>query len=130
MNLSDFMPQQDVVLGVAERVSHRFPEPSGACEYMTADLVKELTARKLPAKHVVGMFRLDEPDAEKYAIFDDTEGRDEYEVEHDWVEIEGRILDISAKQFRKSVHEKIPDIVFIGQSDPLAGRYHLINYHG
>lgn len=129
MKLTDFMPQQNVILGVAEMVSRRFPNFEGACELMSAELVKELKKRNVRALHAVGTFRLDEPDAERYAEYEE-DGHDEYEVAHDWVEVEGKILDISAKQFAKSVHEKLPNIVFIGYDSPLYNRYQLINYHG
>lgn len=124
------MPQDDIVLGVAERVSARHSNPAGACELMAEELVKELDRRGIRAQHAVGLFVLDFPDADKYAEFDIDIDRDETEVEHDWVEVGGKILDISAKQFRKSVEETIPDIVFIGHAEPLAARYKFLNYYG
>ena len=128
MNLSDYMPQDDIVSGIAQRVSGRYPDATGHCEAMSAELVKELKRHGIFAKHAVGMFQLDEPDAHKYAEYDDDEGRDEYLVEHDWVEVEGRILDISARQFKKSVHEAIPDILFINYNHRLYERFQLVNY--
>ena len=71
------------------------------------------------ANIVEGLFVLDEPNAGKFI----TEYDDEYEVPHDWINIEGKILDISSKMFRKSVHENIPDVVYIGFRSPLYVRY-------
>ena len=129
MNLSDYMSQEDIIVALAERVSKRHPNPTGKCETMSRELVNELKKRGIFAKHAVGMFKLDEPDALRYVEYDDEEGRDEYEVEHDWVEVEGKILDISAKQFKRSVHEPIPDILFMDYNHRLYERYQLVNYH-
>jgi len=128
--LAKFLPQVDVILAIAERVSNKYPNTKGACELIARDLVKELKIRGINAKHVVGNFTLDEPDAEQYMDCDCWDGQDEYEVNHDWVEVEGKILDVSAKQFRKSVSENIPDIVYIGYTNPLRKRYKFLNYYG
>lgn len=129
MELKQFLSKKTIIVGVAEMVAKKYTNPVGACEIMSADLVKELSKRGISARHVVGIFRLDEPDARKYIDCDCDEGRDEYEVEHDWVEVGGKILDISAKQFRNSVYDKIPDIIYIGQAEPFADRYEMLNYH-
>lgn len=110
-------------------VRNKYTVITGACELMAKDLCNELRKRNIRCTHSVGLFRLDEPDAEKYVYYDDEEGRDEYEVEHDWVEVEGKILDISASQFRKSVEDEIPDIVFINHTSPLCQRYYYLNDH-
>lgn len=128
--LAKFLPQNNVILAIAERVSNKYPNVKGACELIAKDLARELRSRGITAKHVVGNFTLDEPDAEQYMDCDCWDGQDEYEVNHDWVEVEGKILDVSAKQFRKSVSDIIPDIVHIGYSDPLRKRYKFLNYYG
>lgn len=128
--LAKFLPQPNLILAIAERVSNKYPNVKGACEIIAKDLAKELRNRGINAKHVVGNFKLDEPDAEQYMDCDCWDGQDEYEVNHDWVEVEGKILDISAKQFKKSVDDYIPNIVYINYSDPLHKRYKFLNYHG
>lgn len=128
--LTKFLKQNDIILAVAERVSEKYPDVSGKCERISKELANELKKYGVNAKHVVGNFTLDEPDAEKYMGCTDMNVQDEYEVNHDWVEIEGRILDITAKQFRKSVSENIPDILYIRFSDPLHARYRFLNNYG
>jgi hypothetical protein len=128
--LTKFLPQANLILAIAERIANKHPNVKGACELIAKDLTKELRSRGVNAKHVVGNFTLDEPDAEQYMECDCWDGQDEYEVNHDWVEVEGKILDVSAKQFRKSVTEYIPNIVHIGYSDPLHKRYKFLNYYG
>lgn len=128
--LAKFLPQNDVILTVASRVSSKYPNTKGKCEIISKDLVEELKSRGINAKHVVGNFILDKPDAEEYMECDCWDGQDDYEVNHDWVEVEGKILDVSAKQFKKSVGDSIPNIVFIGHSDPLSWRYKFLNYYG
>jgi hypothetical protein len=130
MDLKGIIPKANLILGIAERIRNKYPNPNGACELMAKDLVKALTRDGIYAKHVVGNFRLDEPDAEKYMACDDWDNQDEYNVNHDWVEIEGKILDISASQFKKSVYENIPDIVYIDYKSPLYIRYERVNYYG
>lgn len=128
--LAKFLPQVDIIDGLAQRISNKYPDVTGKCEHVAKELTAELNKRGINAKHAVGTFLLDEPDAEKYMECDDWDGQDEYNVNHDWVEVEGKILDITAKQFRKSVNENIPDIVYIRFSDPLYSRYRLVNYYG
>ena len=70
----------------------------------------------------MGIFTLDEPGAWKYRS-DEDENLDEYQVNHDWVNVEGKILDISADQFKKYVYVNIPDVVYISYSDPLYRYY-------
>jgi hypothetical protein len=48
---------------------------------------------------------------------------DEYLVDHDWVTVEGKILDVSARQFKRDVNDQIPDVVFIDYTSPLFLRY-------
>lgn len=121
MNLSDFMPQHDVIDALAHRVKQRYPL-KGACAYIAKDLAKELRARGISAKHVVGNFHLDEPGAFEYVAPLD-ELTDEYTVNHDWVEVEGRIIDASASQFKKYVHEDIPEVVIADYKHPLFTKY-------
>jgi hypothetical protein len=128
--LAKFLPQNDVILTVASRISSKYPNTTGKCEIIAKDLAGELKRKGINAKHVVGNFTLDEPDAEKYMECDCWDGQNEYEVNHDWVEIEGRILDVSAKQFGESVNDTIPNIVYIGHMDPLGQRYKFLNYYG
>jgi len=94
---------------------------------MAQELVKELRSRGIRAEHVMGIFTLDEPGAWRYRS-DEDEEFDEYEVNHDWVSVEGKILDISADQFRKYVHIPIPDVVYISYSDPLYRYYREMGY--
>jgi hypothetical protein len=130
MNLLELLSKDDIIAGISQRIIQRYPNVNGACEIIANDLARELNNKGVRAKHVVGNFILDEPDAEEYMDCDCWDGHDEYEVNHDWVEVEGKILDISAKQFRKSVRDSIPDIVHIGHADPLYSRYKFLNYYG
>ena len=95
---------------------------------MSADLTSALKSVGFNAKHVMGNFHLDEPGAAEFADDDDFENADEYAANHDWVEVEGRILDIAADQFRKYVDGKIPGIVFIDHTDPLYLHYEQLGY--
>ncbi len=122
------MPEQDQLLSVAAEVSRKYPLVKGQCEKIAKELTVALNSHGISAKHAVGVFTLDEPEAHKY-IKRDKENADEYEVEHDWVEVEGKILDLSAKQFRKSVKNPIPDIVFVDYHHPLFTHYQLTHYY-
>jgi len=116
------LPQNNIILAIAERVNRKYPNAFGYCGVMAKDLTEELTKYKINATHVMGEFALDEPNAEKYMECDEFSG-DEYKVSHDWVSVEGKILDISARQFREDVHEDIPDVLFIDHTSPLYLRY-------
>jgi hypothetical protein len=128
MNLAHNLPQREHILALAERVSKKYPNPHGMCEFMTNDLIDALRQANIRCDHVMGVFYLDEPGAFEYISPEDEEGADEYEVHHDWVSVEGKILDISARQFRKYVHQTIPDIVFAGFREPLFNYYKALGY--
>jgi len=123
MNLLEHLPQHNHVLGIAERVKAKFPNPKGKCEFMSKELAKALNNAGIRAEHVMGNFHLDAPGAFEYLSPEDEEGGDEYIVSHDWVNVEGKVLDISAKQFQQYVHVPITDIVYIGYADPLHNYY-------
>jgi hypothetical protein len=123
MNLTDSLPKHEYILAIAERVSNQYPSTKGQCEFMANDLVKELKKIGVRSNHVIGNFHLDEPAAFEYVSDKDEDSKDDYVVNHDWVNVEGKILDISAKQFRKYVTDPIPDIVFIGCENPLFNHY-------
>lgn len=122
MNLRDLVPKEQTILDVALQIKNKFPSSDGKCEYMANELTKALNGRGVRANHVMGIFTLDEPGAWKYRS-DEDEDLDEYQVNHDWVNIEGKILDISADQFKKYVHAPIPNIVYIRYSNPLYRYY-------
>jgi hypothetical protein len=126
MNLSDYMPQEDVVLGLAQRVKRKYPE-KGSCAFIARDLVKELLARGVSAKHVCGNFYLDEPGSFIFIAPLDIP-TDEYTVNHDWVEVDGKIVDAAATQFRKYVNDEIPEIVIANHTHPLYVKYDPIKY--
>jgi len=128
MNLTDNLPQREYILAIAERVNNRYPSVKGLCEFIANELVRELKRIGVRSSHVIGNFHLDEPAAFEYVSDEDEENQDDYAVNHDWVNIEGKILDISAKQFRKYVSVPIPDIVFIGHEDPLFNHYEELTY--
>lgn len=114
------LSKDDIILGLAERIQNKYPQnPQGYCAPMCKDLLSALKKYNINANIVEGLFVLDEPNAGKFI----TQYDDEYEVPHDWINIEGKILDISTKMFRKSVHENIPDVVYIGFRSPLYVRY-------
>lgn len=124
MKLVQNLPQREHILAIAERISQKYASPKGQCEFMARDLMKALSAAGIRANHVIGNFHLDEPAAFEYISPDDAEdGADEYAVNHDWVEVGGKILDISATQFQPYIHMPIPDIVFISVGDILANHY-------
>lgn len=127
MELSQFIPTDQIILAIAARVKKKFPSSDGKCEYMAQELVKALKEKEIRANHVMGIFTLDEPGAWKYRS-DEDEDFDDYEVNHDWVSVEGKILDISADQFKKYVHTPIPSIVYIKYSDPLYRYYNELGY--
>ncbi len=120
MNLSGMLSNDDIILGLAERIQNKYPQnPRGYCAPMSKELLAALKKYNIQANIVEGLFVLDEPNAGKFI----TQYDDEYEVPHDWLNVQGKILDISAKMFRKSVHENIPDVVYINFRSPLYIRY-------
>lgn len=129
MKLAKNLPQREHILAIADRISQKYASPKGQCEFMARDLLKALLDAGMRASHVMGNFHLDEPAAFEYICPDDVEdGSDEYAVNHDWIEIGGKILDISAKQFQPYIHSPIPDIVFISVGDPLANHYEQLGH--
>lgn len=126
MNLQQFIPKNDIILSVARTIKSKYPE-KGTCSYIARDLAKELKSRGIYAKHVVGNFHLDEPASYLFLSPKDTDN-DEYTIEHDWVEVEGNIVDPSASQFKKYVSCQIPDIVFINHKHPLFTKYEFIRH--
>jgi hypothetical protein len=127
MELVQFIPREQMIFGIASKTKSKFPSSDGECEYMARELSKALNEKGIRANHVMGIFELDEPGAWKYRS-DEDEDLDEYQVNHDWISVEGKILDISADQFRKYMNVKIPDIVYIKYSDPLFRHYKEIGY--
>ena len=126
MQLTKFLPQSDLIDGLALRVKSRYPE-KGACEFITKELVSELAARGIIARHVEGNFHLDEP-ASYLFISPLDEVNDEYTISHSWVEVEGVVIDAAASQFRKYVHDEIPDVVVANHTHPLYTKYEPLNY--
>lgn len=120
--LVEFLERDEIVLAIAERINTKYPNAHGQCAVMAKELTSELKRYGIPARHVVGQFRLDLPHAEKYMQADEFSG-DDCLVDHDWVSVEGKILDVSARQFRKDVTDNIPEIVFINHTDSLYLRY-------
>lgn len=123
MKLVESLNQHEIILAIAERINMKYPDAFGRCAVMAEDLTTELRKYGVSAKHILGQFRLDEPTALKYTEPDQDEGMDEYLVDHDWVTVEGKIIDISARQFKKDVNDQIPDVVFIDHTSPLFLRY-------
>jgi hypothetical protein len=120
--LVEFLQHDQIVLAIAERVNMKHPDAHGICAVMAKELTNELKRYGISAIHVVGQFRIDQPNAESYMEPDEFSG-DDCLVDHDWVRVEGKVLDVSARQFRKDVSDNIPDIVFINHTDPLFLRY-------
>lgn len=127
MELRQFIPIEQRILDTAAEIKSAFPTSDCNCEHMAEKLVAALKAEKIRAEHVMGIFTLDKPYAWKYRS-DEDEDFDDYEVNHDWVNVEGKILDISADQFAKYVDQKIPDIVFINYTSPLYKYYKELGY--
>lgn len=126
MKLTQFLPQADIIEGLAIRVKNKYPE-KGMCEFIAKALVKELKSRGINAKHVEGNFTLDEPAAYQFVSPLD-EVNDDYTIDHDWVEVEGVIIDPAASQFRKYVYDEIPSIVMANHTHPLYTKYEPKNY--
>jgi hypothetical protein len=122
MKLIESLNQHEIVLAIAERIAAKHPSVYGKCAIIAKELLDELTRYGVVARHVLGQFKLDKPNAENYIMPDQFSG-DDTSVDHGWITVEGKILDISAKQFRRDVEENIPDIVFIDHTDPLFLRY-------
>ena len=64
----------------------------------------------------MGTFELDEP------IVDYEENIEVIRPLHYWVEVDKKILDVTAKQFQNFVYEEIPDIIYGDYSE--LPRYH------
>lgn len=101
----------------------------GNCEPITRDITNELISQKMNAKHAVGNFILDKPDAKKYMGKYAHKVDDEYQVNHDWVEVGPFIIDATVKQFQPSIREKLPEIGFFSTNDHLSNRYSLIKHY-
>jgi hypothetical protein len=125
--LAKFLSQHDIIGAIAERINNKHPDVSGKCEIIAEELANELKKYGVNAKHVIGWFSLDEPSADRYASSLYTSD-DDYKVEHDWVDVEGKILDTTAKQFRDDVYIEIPDIVYADHAHPLYLRYEQTSY--
>lgn len=123
MKLLSQIPQHNHILGIAERVKQKYKSSSGKCEFMAVELTKALKDAGIRAQHVMGNFHLDEPAAYKYMSPEEEESFDDCAVSHDWVTVEGKILDISADQFNEYVEGEIPPIVFIDYTSPLHRHY-------
>jgi hypothetical protein len=124
--LTKFLPKADIIDGLAIRVKSRYPD-KGMCEFIAIDLVKELKSRGINARHVSGTFTLDEPAAYKFiSPLDET--NDEYTIDHDWVEVEGVIIDAAATQFKKYVYDEIPEVVMANYTHPLYTKYEPMHY--
>jgi hypothetical protein len=124
--LIKLLPQNNVIHGLAMRIKSKYPE-KGHCQFVAKDLAEELKNNGIFAKHANGNFHLDQPAAYLFISPLDTEN-DEYTIDHDWVEVEGVIIDPSASQFRKYVECEIPDVVMANHSHPLYTRYELVKY--
>jgi hypothetical protein len=130
MDLRSFISQDKVVLAIAERVRLKYSPLTTSSELIASFLAKSLKKYGIDAKHVIGTFMLDEPDAEQHVGSGEWDELDEYSAKHDWVEIGGKILDISASKYEKSVYDSLPRIVYVNQKSPLSTRYKTIKYHG
>jgi hypothetical protein len=120
MDLAGAISQNDLISALCMRIQGKYPSnPQGYCAPMTDELCKELSKYGIKSRKVEGLFLLDGPYAGKFITHYD----DEYEVPHDWLEHEGKVLDISAKMFRKYVDDQIPEIVYINHTSPLYNRY-------
>ena len=126
MQLTKLLSRNEIIDAIATRVKSKYPG-KGTCEFITKELVKELSLRGIFAKHVSGNFHLDEP-ASYLFVNPLDEVNDEYTIDHDWVEVEGMIVDAAASQFRKYVYEEIPDIVMANHTHPLYTKYEPLKY--
>jgi ribosomal protein S17E len=101
----------------------------GNCEPISRDITSELLSHKMIANHAVGNFILDKPDAKKYMGKYSDKVLDDYQVNHDWIEVGPFIIDATIKQFQPSILEKLPEIGFFGANDHLSNRYSLKKYY-
>lgn len=102
----------------------------GNCETIAQDISLVLKNNKIPANHVVGNFILDKPEASKYMTCSKIKILDNYQVNHDWVEVGPFIIDPTIKQFQPSVKQKLPEIGFLSFNDNLSNRYVFNKKHG
>jgi hypothetical protein len=128
MKLSQFLDQNDIIKSISERITQKYPNPKGLCQFIAKDLASELKNRGINARHVTGNFYLDKPGSFVFVSPDEDEPEDEYVVNHDWVEIEGKILDLSSHQFQKYVYEPINQFDLIDYSHPMFVKYDPIEY--
>ena len=127
MKLAQQLPQSSIIQAVAEEVRKKYPDPKGLCEFISQALVEGLRKRGIYAQHAVGNFHLDEPGAFEF-IGPKRKSHDDCIIEHGWVEVEGKIVDASASQFRKYVHVDIPEIAIIDYRNPLFEKYETLKY--
>ena len=125
MNLTDYIPRDQLAISLAEKIRLKYLPVKGKCQFIARDLVRELNDNGISARHISGIFSLDKPAVYIFSP-NESDGEDDYSVNHDWVEIEGKILDPSADQFQKYVDTKIPVVEFIDYNHPLFTKYNYI----
>jgi hypothetical protein len=128
MNLSKEIPREELILALAEKALRSVGNPTGACGIITSKIIDLLKEKNIKSIHVIGGFRLDNPDAFKYMEYDDESGHDEYQVNHDWVEVDDKILDGSISQFSPSVNEALPRIFFGTYDSKIGNRYEQLGH--
>jgi hypothetical protein len=96
---------------------------SEKCLQVSKVLKKELEDNGFSCNVVQGVFKIDNPDSSLEGEMDKDlfESEEEFREAmfyplHYWVEVNGKILDISGSQFNSELNEKWPD-VFLGNSD-------------
>jgi hypothetical protein len=90
------------------------------CLKISKTLQQKLKEKGINSKVIMGTFDIDEPNEEFYSDWDNDDFNSVEEMEeaklhalHYWVEIDGKILDITASQFQNEViDEEIPMIVY------------------
>lgn len=108
---------ENKIMQIAQRVKNKKYTHCqfGSCLPASDDLYKELTMAKYKPKIVQGYFGVDKVYSYDY---EDKIMKDEpqYHVDHTWIEIDGKILDITRDQFNNWMNEKF-DGVFFGNND-------------
>lgn len=96
----------ELILGVAERISETERCEGGSCYDISRIVVNALNDLGIPAKVEEGWFQLDEPDEynESRFLYED----DPSKAIHFWIVVNGKILDLTYGQFVDEIDDTYP----------------------
>ncbi len=106
------MANKEKILRIAKEVHDRLvyeydsEDLKSYCLDVSRELVEELKKWSIPAKVVQGEYEVD------IGVIEDDYEDEIFNLLHYWVEVGGKVLDISAKQFQEFVNEDLDEITY------------------